>query len=169
MTFPAGPWRAVARLSHMPAAAQRRLWRLVLCGWAVALLGAWAGLSVFTRAEEKQVEELGQFYVSVAPLAAEVMDLRQRRGQLEGQPPLLAAEQVARGAGIGPERLRLTPLPQADGGQRLSLRAQALTLPELVGLLRDLSVEAGLDAASSHLATTPGMDDRMDLDMVLAR
>jgi hypothetical protein len=167
--LPNGPWRAVARLAHLPAAAQRRLWRTILCGWALALLGAWAGLSAFTRMEEKQVDELGQTYMSVAPLAAEVMDLRQRRGQLEGQPPLLAAERVARSAGIGPERLALTPVQQPDGVQRLSLRAQALTLPELVGLLRDLNVEAGLGTVSAHMAPTPEMDDRMDLDLVLAR
>lgn len=169
MNFPNGPWRAMARHVHQPADAQRRLWRIILCGWTLALLGAWAGLSAFTRIEEKQVDELGQTYMSVAPLAAEVMDLRQRRGQLEGQPPRLAAERVARSAGIGPERLNLSQVQQPDGVQRLSLRAQALTLPELVGLLRDLNVEAGLGTASAHMAPTPGMDDRMDLDLVLTR
>ncbi|MDD2547777.1 MAG: hypothetical protein PHI55_16055, partial [Burkholderiaceae bacterium] len=88
-----GPWRAVARLTHLAAPAQKRLWRVLILGWTVLLLAGWSGLSALTRAQEKAAEEAGQTYVTIAPLAAEVMDLRQSRGQLEGQPPLLAAEQ----------------------------------------------------------------------------
>jgi len=166
-----GPWRIVARLTHLTAPAQRRLWRMLILAWATLLLGAWAALSAFTRVEEKAAEDAGQTYVSVAPLAAEVMDLRQRRGQLEAQPPLLAAEQVARNSGIGPDRLRiqLTAGATSEAGQTLTLRAQALTLRELVGVLRDLKVEAGLTTLSAHMAPAPGNDNRMDLDLVLSR
>lgn len=175
MSWVNGPWRLVARLTHLAAPAQRRLWRGLILAWMVLLLGLWAALSAFTRVEEKAAEEAGQTYVSVAPLAAEVMDLRQRRGQLEGLPPLSAAEQVARDAGIGPDRLRIQlttggiPAGAAAGSQTLSLHAQALTLRELVEVLRDLKVEAGLTTASAHMAPTPGNDNRMDLDMVLFR
>lgn len=170
MSWKNGPWRIVGRLTHLAAPAQRRLWRGLIFAWAVLLLGFWAALSAFTRVEEKAAEEAGQTYVSVAPLAAEVMDLRQRRGQLENRPPLLAAEQVARDAGIGPDRLRIQLTAAASaGGQTLSFRAQALTLRELVEVLRDLKVEAGLTTASAHLAPTQGNDNRMDLDLVLFR
>ncbi len=170
-----GPWRAVARLTHLAAPAQKRLWRVLILGWTVLLLAGWSGLSALTRAQEKAAEEAGQTYVTIAPLAAEVMDLRQSRGQLEGQPPLLAAEQVARNAGIGPDRLRLqlAVAPGADGGQdngqTLSLNAQALTLRELVELLRDLKLEAGLTTLSAHLAPTTANENHMDLDLVLSR
>jgi len=166
-----GPWRSVARLTHLAAPAQRRLWRGLILGWTLLLLAAWAGLSAFTRVEEKAAEEAGQTYVSVAPLAAEVMDLRQSRGQLEGQPPLLAAEQIARNAGIGPDRLRiqLTAGPAPEGGLTLSLNAQALTLRELVEMLRDLKIEAGLTTVSAHLAPSPANDNLMDLSLVLSR
>lgn len=172
MSWLNGPWRFVACLTHLSAAAQRRLWRGLILAWAVLLLIAWAALSVFTRVAEKACEEVGQTYVTVAPLAAEVMDLRDRGGQQQGRPPLLAAEQVARAAGIGPDRLRLVPAVDAaapGGGQTLSLRAQALTLRELVALLRDLRMEAALSTVSAHLAPTPGNDTRMDLDLVLSR
>lgn len=175
MSWTNGPWQLVARLTHLTAPAQRRLWRGLIAAWALLLLGMWAALSAFTRVEEKAAEEAGQAYVSVAPLAAEVMDLRQRRGQLEGRPPLSAAEQVAHDAGIGPDRLRIqltagsAPAGAAQAGQTLSLHAQALTLREMVALLRDLKVEAGLTTASAHMAPTPGNDTRMDLDMVLFR
>jgi len=166
-----GPWRTVARLTHLAAPAQRRLWRGLILGWTLLLLAAWAGLSAFTRVEEKAGEEAGQTYVSVAPLAAEVMELRQSRGQLEGQPPLLAAEQIARNAGIGPDRLRiqLTAGPAPEDGQTLSLSAQTLTLRELVEVLRDLNIEAGLTTVSAHLAPSQANDNRMDLNLVLSR
>lgn len=171
MSWRNGPWRMVARLTHMTAPAQRRLWRGIILAWGTLLLGAWAALSAFTRVEEKAAEEAGQTYVTVAPLAAEVMDLRQRRGQLEGQPPLLAAEQIARTVGIGPDRLRiqLTAGATPDGAQTLTFRAQALTLRELVDVLRDLKVEAGLATVSAHMAPNPGNDNRMDVDLVLSR
>ncbi|MBI5519245.1 MAG: hypothetical protein HY916_04210 [Desulfovibrio sp.] len=172
MSWLNGPWRQVARLTHLPAVSQRRLWRGLILGWMLLLAAGWAVLSVLTRAEEKAVEEAGQTYVTVAPLAAEVMDYRQRRGLLESQPPLTAAEQVARSAGIGPERLRIQ-LSQGDAGgtnaQTLTLRAQALTLRELVDVLRGLKAEAGLTTISAHMAPAQGKGDRMDLDMVLSR
>lgn len=166
-----GPWRVVARLTHLSAPAQRRLWRIIILGWGSILLAAWAGLSALTRVQEKAAEEAGQTYVAVAPLAAEVMDLRQSRGQLESHPPLLAAEQVARDAGIDAGRLsiQLAPAPAPDAPQALTLRAQALTLRELVDVLRDLKVEAGLTTVSAHLAPSANHDNRMDLDLVLSR
>lgn len=170
MSWLNGPWRLVARLTHLPAVSQRRLWRGLIFGWALLLTAGWAVLSAFTRGQEKAVEEAGQTYVTVAPLAAEVMDYRQRRGLLESQPPLTAAEQVARSAGIGPERLRMQLAQAAGGGsQTLTLRAQALTLRELVDVLRGLKMEAGLTTLSAHMAPTPGRGERMDLDMVLSR
>lgn len=166
-----GPWHMVARLTHLSAPAQRRLWRILIFGWTMLLLAAWAGLSALTRVQEKAVEEAGQAYVAVAPLAAEVMDLRQSRGQLESQPPLLAAEQVARGSGIEADRLsiQLAPAPAPDAPQALTLRAQNLTLRELVEILRDLKVEAGLTTVSAHLVPSASHDNRMDLDLVLSR
>lgn len=171
MSWRHGPWRVVARLTHLSAPAQRRLWRILIFGWAMLLLAAWAGLSALTRVQEKAVEQAGQTYVAVAPLAAEVMDLRQSRGQLESQPPLLAAEQVARGSGIEADRLsiQLAPAPAPDAPQTLSLRAQNLTLRELVEILRDLKVEAGLTTISAHLVPSANHDNRMDLDLVLSR
>lgn len=171
MSWRHGPWHMVARLTHLSAPAQRRLWRILIFGWAMLLLAAWAGLSALTRVQEKAAEEAGQTYVAVAPLAAEVMDLRQSRGQLESQPPLLAAEQVARGSGIDADRLsiQLAPAPAPGAAQTLALRAQNLTLRELVEILRDLKVEAGLTTVSAHLAPSPGHDNRMDLDLVLSR
>lgn len=166
-----GPWHMVARLTHLSAPAQRRLWRILIFGWTMLLLAAWAGLSALTRVQEKAVEEAGQTYVAVAPLAAEVMDLRQSRGQLESQPPLLAAEQVARGSGIEADRLsiQLAPAPAPGAPQALTLRAQNLTLRELVEILRDLKVEAGLTTVSAHLVPSASHDNRMDLDLVLSR
>jgi len=172
-----GPWRLVARLTHLEAAAQRRLWRALILVWTVLLLAAWATLAALTRAEEKAGEEAGQTYVTVAPLAAEVMDLRARKGQFEGQPPILAAEQVARATGINTERLRILLAPGSAmppgatpaAGGTLSLQARGLTLRELVEVLRDLKIEAGLGTVSAHLGPSPGQDGRMDLDMVLSR
>lgn len=183
MSWQNGPWRMVAQLTHLDARAQRRLWRMLAVAWGVVLLSAWAALSAFTRAEEKTCEEVGQRYVVVAPLAAEVMDLREHRGQFESLPPIRAAEQVAASSGVAGGRLRIqlvgapaVPLPQGqnatdDGaaGQTLSLHAQGLTLRELVEMLRDLRVEAKLVTQSAHLAPTPGADDLMDLDLVLSR
>jgi len=172
MSWRNGPWRLVARLTHLEAAAQRRLWRALILVWSLLLLAGWTTLAALTRAEEKAGEAAGQTYVTVAPLAAEVMDLRARKGQFEGQPPILAAEQVAKTAGIDQTRLRIQLAPDAAtpaAGGSLSLHAQGLTLRELVEMLRDLKVEAGLGTVSTHLGLTPGQDDRMDLDMVLAR
>lgn len=171
MSWRHGPWRVVARLTHLSAPAQRRLWRILILGWATLLLAAWAGLSALTRVQEKAVEQAGQTYVAVAPLAAEVMDLRQSRGQLESQPPLLAAEQVARGSGIEADRLSIQLVPNSAPGaaQILTLRAQALTLRELVEVLRDLKVEAGLTTVSAHLVPSASHNNRMDLDLVLSR
>lgn len=167
MSWKNGPWRRVARLTHLSDKAQRRLWRGLILGWGVALLALWAALSAFTRAAEKAGEESVQMYLNAAPLAAEAMDLRARKGQLESLPPLEAALRAAGDAGIGPERLRLAPRDAA--GQGLSLRAQALTLRELVDLLRGLRVEAGLSSQTAILLPTPGRDERMDLDLTLMR
>ena len=161
-------WRWVARLTHLSAPAQRRLWRLLLLAWAVLFVAAWAALSAFTRIAEKTFEDAGQTYVSVAPLAAEVMDLRDRRGQFEGQAPLLAAEQVGRAAGVGAERLRIVPAPTPQGSLTFNLHASRLTLRELVDLLRDLRLQAGLTTLSASFYPSPGNDKRVDLDMVLA-
>lgn len=179
MSLRNGPWRLVAGLTHLDARAQRRLWRVLVAVWCVALTVGWAVLAAFTRGQEKACAEAGQEYVVTAPLAAEVMDLRARKGQFQSQPPLLAAEQVAAAAGIDKARLRITPAaasaggpaadPASDPGQSISLHAQALTLRELVDVLRDLKVEAGLGTLSAHLAPTPGRENRMDLDMVLSR
>jgi hypothetical protein len=96
---------------------------------------------------------------------------------------------VAGSAGIGKDRLRIQLLgppavspaspsasPPASAQtnatapvQTLSLHAQGLSLRELVELLRDLRVEAGLSTQSAHLALSPGADDRMDLDLILSR
>jgi len=189
MSWLNGPWRAVARLTHLSAKAQQRLWRVLILICALFMLAGWAALSALTRAAEKNCEQTGQIYVAVAPLAAEVMDLRDRKGQMEGAPPLLAAERVARGLGIGAERLRISPTagsaagpgarpanaPTAgqpaslDAGATISLRAQGLDLRELVEVLRDLRVEAGLRTLSAHMTPSVGNDNRMDLDLVLSR
>lgn len=177
MSWLNGPWRAVARLTHLSAKGQRGLWRTLILAWALLLLAGWAALSALTRAAEKHCELTGQTYVAVAPLAAEVMDLRDRKGQLEGQPPLLAAERVGRGLSIGAERLRITPATgpataqsaNLDAGSTISLRAQGLDLRELVELLRDLRVVAGLRTLSAHMSPSAGNDNRMDLDLVLSR
>ena len=162
-------WRVVARLTHLSAPAQRRLWRLLLLAWGVLFVAAWAALSAFTRVAEKAYEEAGQTYVTVAPLAAEVMDLRDRRGQFEAQAPLLAAEQVGRAVGVNSERLRILPAPALQGPDTLNLHASRLTLRELVDLLRDLRLQAGLTTLSASIYPTPGNDKRVDLDLVLAR
>ncbi|MDR3641654.1 MAG: hypothetical protein P4L39_10065 [Humidesulfovibrio sp.] len=173
MSWRNGPWRLVGRHTHLDARAQRRLWRGLILGWGIFLLSVWAVLSAVTRAEEKAGEEAGQTYVTVAPLAAEVMDLRDRRGQFGGQPPLLAAGQVAHAVGITSERLRIQldtgPEAAPAPAQTLTLHAQALDLRELVDILRDLRVEADLRTLSAHLAPTQGADNHMDLDLVLTR
>lgn len=173
MSWLNGPWRHVARQTHLTAKAQRRLWRGLIVAWGLLLLAAWAGLAALTRMEEKAGESAGQTYVAAAPLAAEVMDLRERHGQLENLAPMAAAERAARAAGIGAERLRLEPggdpsLAQSPA-QGVSLRVQALNLRELVDLLRDLRVEAGLNTLSATLFPGRGGDGRMDLGMVLSR
>lgn len=160
-------WRVVARLTHLSAPAQKRLWRALIAAWGLLLFAGWATLSAFTRLSEKAYEEAGQTYLSVAPLAAEVMDLRDRRGQLENLPPILAAEQVARAAGVGADRLRVMPEPDLQGRQNLRLHATGLTLREMVDLLRDLRLLAGLTTTSAGVYPTPGNDKRADLDLVL--
>lgn len=167
MSWKNGPWRRVASLTHLSDKAQRRLWRGLLLGWGVTLLALWAALSALTRAAEKAGEETVQTYLAAAPLAAEAMDLRERKGRLDSLPPLEAAARAAQEAGIGPERLRLAAGDAA--GQTLGLRAQALTLRELVEVLRLLRVEAGLSSQAASLTPTPGRDERMDLDLTLLR
>lgn len=162
-------WRVVGRLTHLSAPAQRRLWRVIIALWSFALFALWVGLSTFTRFAEKAYEEAGQAYVAVAPLAAEVMDLRDRRGQYEALSPIAAAEHVARNAGIGPERLRLVPGADPGGRQNLRLHASRLTLRELVDLLRDLRLQCGLLTASAGLYPSPGDAKRADLDLELER
>jgi hypothetical protein len=162
-------WRMVARLTHLSDAAQRRLWRMLITAWAVLLIAAWAALSAFTRLAEKAYEEAGQTYLSVAPLAAEVMDLRDRRGQLQSLAPLVAAEQAARTAGVGADRLRIIPEQGLSGQLGLRLHASGLTLRELVELLRDLRLLAGLSTTSAGIYPAPGNGKRADLDLVLER
>ncbi|MDO9631512.1 MAG: hypothetical protein Q7I92_06410 [Humidesulfovibrio sp.] len=161
-------WQWIARLTHLTASAQRRLWRLMVLAWSVGLLAAWAVLSAFTRVAEKAYEDAGQTYVMVAPLAAEVMDLRGRRMTLGNAPPVQAAEQVAQAVGIGPDRLRVLPLPSLQGPERLSMTARGLTLRELVDILRDLRLQAGLTTESAHIFLRSDKDKRVDLDLVLA-
>lgn len=160
-------WRVVARLTHLSAPAQRRLWRALIAAWCLLLFAGWAVLSAFTRLSEKAYEEAGQAYLSVAPLAAEVMDLRDRRGQLESLAPLVAAEQIARAAGVGADRVRIVPQPGLQGEQTLRLHATGLTLREMVDILRDLRLLAGLTTTSAGVYPTPGNDKRADLDLVL--
>jgi hypothetical protein len=162
-------WRMVARLTHLTAQAQRRLWRLVVLAWVVGLISAWAALSAFTRVAEKAYEEASQTYVLVAPLAAEIMDLRARRMTLGNAPPLQAAEQVARQAGIGPERLRILPAQVLQGPETVTLTARELTLRELVEVLRNLRLQAGLSTESANIYTRPANDKRADLELVLTR
>ncbi|MBA4356599.1 MAG: hypothetical protein Q7U56_11095 [Humidesulfovibrio sp.] len=162
-------WRTMARLTHLSAPAQRRLWRLMLLAWTVGLVSAWAVLSAFTRVAEKAYEDAGQTYVMVAPLAAEVMDLRARRKASGDAPPVQAAEQVARSAGIGPERLRILPVQSLQGPETLKLTARSLTLRELVDILRDLRLQAGLSTESASISPRPDNDKRVDLEMVLTR
>lgn len=161
-------WQWMARLTHLTAAAQRRLWRLVVLAWSVGLIAAWAVLAAFTRVAEKAYEDAGQTYVMVAPLAAEVMDLRARRMTLGSAPPLQAAEQVAQAVGIGPARLRILPLPSLQGPERLAMTARGLSLRELVDLLRDLRLQAGLSTESGHMYLQSDSDKRVDLELVLA-
>ena len=161
-------WQWMARLTHLTAAAQRRLWRLVVLAWGVGLIAAWAVLAAFTRVAEKAYEDAGQTYVMVAPLAAEVMDLRARRMTLGSAPPLQAAEQVAQAVGIGAARLRILPLQSIQGPERLALTARGLSLRELVDLLRDLRLQAGLSTESGHMSLQSDNDKRVDLELVLA-
>jgi len=160
-------WQWIARLTHLTASAQRRLWRLLVLAWSVGLLAAWAALSAFTRVAEKAYEDAGQTYVMVAPLAAEVMDLRGRRMALGNAPPVQAAEQVALAVGIGPDRQRVLPLQSLQGPERLSMTLRGLTLRELVDILRDLRLQAGLNTESAHIFLRSEKDKRVDLDLVL--
>ncbi len=171
MSWRNGPWRLVARRTHLDAKTQRRLWRGLAAGWGATLFACWAVLLVLTRAAEKSSEEAGSMYVTVAPMAAEVMDLRNSGGQLAAQPPLMAAERVARSAGVGPDRLslRLSPNASVTPGGTVELHARALNLSELVNILRDLRVEGGLSTVSAQLTPVNGADNLMDLDMVLSR
>ncbi|MDQ7834366.1 MAG: hypothetical protein RDU24_03195 [Humidesulfovibrio sp.] len=161
-------WQRMARLTHLTASAQRRLWRILVLAWGVGLIAAWAVLSAFTRVAEKAYEDAGQTYVAVAPLAAEIMDLRKRHMALGNAAPLQAAEQVAQSAGIGPERLRILPLPGIQGPERLSMTARGLNLRELVDVLRDLRLQAGLSTESGHIFLRSSTDKRVDLELVLA-
>jgi hypothetical protein len=160
-------WQWMARLTHLTASAQRRLWRLVVLAWSVGLISAWAVLAAFTRVAEKAYEEAGQTYVMVAPLAAEVMDLRGRRMSLGNTPPLQAAEQVAQAAGIGPERLRILPMQSFQGPEKLALTVRGLSLRELVDILRDLRLQAGLSTESAYLFPRTDNDKRVDLELIL--
>lgn len=171
MSWRNGPWRLVARRTHLDAKAQRKLWRGLAVGWGAALLACWAVLLVLTRSAEKAGEEAGRMYVTITPMAAEVMDLRNSGGRLAVQPPLMAAERVARGAGVGPDRLtvRLSPEASTVPGGAVELHARALNLFELVNILRDLRVEGGLSTVSAQLTPVDGADNLMDLDMVLTR
>ena len=162
-------WRMVARLTHLSAKAQRRLWRMLIAGAVLLLLAAWAGLSAATRAAEKAYEQAGQTYVVVAPLAAEVMDLRDRRGALISVPVVQAAEKVLRSAGISTERMRLVPVSALGGPERLELSARRLNLRELTDTLRDLRVQAGLSTVSAMLTPSAGAPQHMDLFLVLTR
>lgn len=160
-------WQRMARLTHLAAPAQRRLWRLVMLAWSLGLIAAWAVLAAFTRVAERAYEDAGQTYVTVAPLAAEAMDLRGRRRSLGNAPPLQAAEQVAQAAGIGPERLRILPVQSLQGPERLTLTVRGLTLRELVEVLRDLRLQAGLSTESGHIFLRSDNDKRVDLELVL--
>ena len=161
-------WLWVARLTHLTAKAQRRLWRLLVLAWCVGLLAAWAVLSALTRVAEKAYEDAGQTYVMVAPMAAEAMDLRGRLMTLGDAPPILAAEQVAQGVGIDPARLRVLPLPGLQGPERLSMTARGLSLRELVEVLRDLRLQAGLTTETGHISVRSDNDKRVDLELVLS-
>lgn len=162
-------WRVVARLTHLSAKAQQRLWRVLIIGAGVGLLGCWAGLSAMTRAAEKGLEEASQSYQAVAPLAAEVMDLRERSGRFDNVPPVQAVEQVLRAAGIGPERMRLRPQPALQGPEALEVQALGLSLRELAEVLRDLRLQTGLTTVSATLTAVPGPARRVNLGMTLVR
>lgn len=160
-------WQWMARLTHLTASAQRRMWRLVVLAWSVGLIAAWAVLAAFTRVAEKAYEDAGQTYVMVAPLAAEVMDLRGRRMALGNAPPLQAAEQVAHAVGIGPERLRILPVQSFQGPEKLTMTVRGLSLRELVDILRDLRLQAGLSTESANIFLRSENDKRVDLELVL--
>ena len=162
-------WRVVAGLTHLSAAAQRRLWRLLIAGAVLGLLACWAGLSAMTRASEKAFEEAAQSYLAVAPLAAEVMDLHDRRGRFGGVPAVQGVEQALRAAGIGPERMRLRPQPTLQGPESLEVSVLGLTLRELADVLRDLRLQTGLTTVSASITPVPGPTRRVNLDMVLTR
>jgi hypothetical protein len=162
-------WRVVGRLTHLSAKAQRRLWRMLLSGAVVLFLSAWAVTAALTRSAEKAYEQAGQTYVTVAPLAAEVMDLRDRRGVLASVPAVQAVEQVLRGAGVGPDRLRLVPSAALGGAEGVELTARSLSLRELAEVLRDLRLQAKLSTVSATIFPSPGSSRRMDLNMVLSR
>jgi hypothetical protein len=87
---------------------------------------------------------------------------------LGSAPPLQAAEQVAQAVGIGPARLRILPLPGIQGPERLTLSARGLSLRELVDLLRDLRLQAGLSTESGQMYLRVDNDKRVDLELVLA-
>lgn len=162
-------WQVVARLTHLSEPAQRRLWRLLIAGCVFVLVLCWAGLSVLTHAAEKSFEEAGQTYVMAAPLAAEIMDLKGRRGQYESLPPLAAAESVVLDLGVGQGRVKLRPMELPAASDAIELSAPGVDLRELTSLLRDLRLKAGLRTLSVHIAAHVPDGRRADMELVLAR
>jgi type II secretory pathway component PulM len=149
---------------------QRRL--MIQASFLLVLLllaGTWLGLHLSAQSAQEQAQRLKQRYAEVLPMVEQALNLQSSKGDLAGMAPMPAAQQVIRELGLEDRLASIRPTQLGGGGEGVQLVMEAMNLPELIKLMKNLRSRGGLSVLTFNLGRRLDNTELADLKLVLGR
>ncbi|MDY7000881.1 MAG: hypothetical protein SVS15_03755 [Thermodesulfobacteriota bacterium] len=156
-------------LHELPAGKRKKAFLLGFSLWTGLLLIIWLLLSGSVGGAKARIATLEKRFQSVSPIAEETLRMESQLAALAGLSPLAAAQQVTRDLKL--ESRLSTIRPNKLGGDREGVQMifEALNLPQLLDLLKNLKGRGGLKVVSATLSRRLDASKRADLQLILVR
>jgi len=154
---------------ELPAGKRKRLFLLGFLLWTSLLLVVWLLLLSSVGGAKTRIAALEKRFQRVSPIAEETLRMESELAALAALSPLAAAQQVTRDLKL--ETRLSTIRPNKLGGDREGVQMifEALDLPELLDLLKNLKSRGGLKVVSVTLSRRLDASKRADLQLILVR
>ena len=156
-------------LLELPAGKRKKVFLLGFLLWTGLLLIIWLLLSGSVGGAKARIATLEKRLQSVSPIAEETLRMESELAALAGLSPLAAAQQVTRDLKLESHLSTIRPSKLGGNREGVQMIFEALNLPQLLDLLKNLKGRGGLKVVSANLSRRLDKSKRADLQLILVR
>ena len=156
-------------LHELPAGKRKQTFLLFFVLWTSLLLSIWILMSNSVRGVKEHIQALERELERVSPVAEEVLRMESQLAALAGLSPLAAAQQVTRDLKLESHLSTIRPSKLGGGREGVQMIFEALNLPQLTDLLKNLKTRGGLKVVSATISRRLDSPKLADLQLILVR